>query len=194
MARALHLMTWTAVVVAMCSAQSRTVAAPLRAVDLDGTPFDLARASEGATAAVFIFTAIECPISNRYAPEIQRIATAFRSRGVRTWLVFANSVDQPAAIRTHMTKFGLTLPALRDPAHDLVRLAGATISPEAAVLDRRGRVRYHGRIDDRWVEFGRDRPAPTKRDLEDAIAAVLEGRPIPEPVTQAVGCYLSDFK
>jgi hypothetical protein len=179
-------------VVALLAGSGSTPA--LRVFDLDGAPFDLARASAGAAATVFIFTAIECPISNRYAPEIARIAAEFSTRGVKTWLVFANPADEAAAIRAHLQRFGLSIPALRDPSHELVRLAGAMMSPEAAVFDSRGRVAYHGRIDDRWVEFGRDRPAPTRRDLVEALTAVLSGRAVAEPVTQAVGCYLADFR
>ena len=176
------------------TAITRPAAAPIAVVDLDGAPFDLARATAGAAASVFIFTAIECPISNRYAPEMQRIAAEFAGRGVRTWLVFADPGDRPDAIRAHLRQFALSIPALRDPSHDLVRLAGAMISPEAAVFDRRGRVMYHGRIDDRWVDFGRDRPAPTRRDLVEALSALVDGRPVAEPVTQAIGCYLADFR
>jgi hypothetical protein len=194
MTRTLWTAALAAILAGLPAAQSRPVAGAFAVVDLDGLPFDLARATAGAAASVFIFTAIECPISNRYAPEIRRIASEFSSRGVRTWLVFANPADQPSPIRAHLRKFDLSIPALRDPSHELVRLAGAMISPEAAVFDSRGRVAYHGRIDDRWVEFGRDRPSPTRRDLAEALTSVLAGRAVAEPVTQAVGCYLSDFR
>jgi hypothetical protein len=194
MTRALCTAALGCLLAAATAAQNRPAVAMPGVLDLDDAPFDVARATAGAAASVFIFTAIECPISSRYAPEIRRIAAEFAARGVRTWLVFANPADNAAAIRAHLRRFELSLPALRDPSHELVRRAGAMISPEAAVFDPRGRVAYHGRIDDRWVEFGRDRPTPTRRDLVDALTAVLAGRPVAEPVTQAVGCYLADFR
>ena len=66
--------------------------------------------------------------------------------------------------------------ALRDPAHALVKFTEATITPEAAVVAD-GRVVYRGRIDDRYVDLGVERPSPTQRDLADALTAVLAGKP-----------------
>jgi hypothetical protein len=93
-----------------------------------------------------------------------------------------------------MRAFGLagTIEALRDPRHALVRRVQASVTPEAAVVVE-GTVRYRGRIDDRYVELGRERPAPTTHDLEDALTAVLSGRPVARPTTQAVGCFIADF-
>jgi hypothetical protein len=52
---------------------------------------------------------------------------------------------------------------------------------------------YLGRIDDRYVNIGLERPAATRHDLQDALTAVLSGARISEPTTQAVGCYIADF-
>ena len=82
--------------------------------------------------------------------------------------------------------------ALRDPKHALVAAVGATITPEAVVWAQ-SRVQYRGRIDDRYVDLGVERPAATTHDLADALTAVVAGRPVPNPETQAVGCYIADF-
>jgi hypothetical protein len=76
----------------------------------------------------------------------------------------------------------------------LVKRAEATISPQAAVFDHTGRLVYSGRIDDRYVSFGKARPSPQTHDLENAIAATLEGKNVAEPRTHSVGCYLADVK
>jgi hypothetical protein len=53
---------------------------------------------------------------------------------------------------------------------------------------------YRGRIDDRYVAFGKARPAPTRRDLEETLDALLEGK-LPEPVTTtAIGCFIADLE
>ena len=161
-------------------------------VDLDNRAVDPFQLTAGARAAVFIFTATDCPISNRYAPEIQRLYHAYADKGVRFFLVYPNPADTPALIREHMKSFGYPAEALRDPKQSLAKAAQATIAPEAAVFVG-NRLKYHGRIDDRFVELGVDRPAPTVHDLDEAIAAVLAGKPVAHPVTQAVGCYLADY-
>jgi hypothetical protein len=96
-------------------------------------------------------------------------------------------------IREHVKKFGYAIEWQRDPGLDLVRRTGVTVTPEVAVIDAGGRMVYRGRIDDRYIDFGRDRPQPTERDLERALDAVVAGRPVPVAQTHAVGCYLSDL-
>ena len=142
---------------------------------------------------VLIFTSVDCPVSSRYAPEIRRLHERFAADGVRFSLVFANPHDTPAAVRDHVKAFGYRLEVIVDPRQDLVKRTGATVTPEAAVFDRRGRLVYRGRIDDRYVDLGVDRQTPTTHDLEDAVAATLAGRPVVNPITRAVGCYLADF-
>ena len=144
-------------------------------------------------AHVLIFVTIECPISNRYAPELRRLADEFAPRGIDFTLVFANPADTQQAIDAHLARFGSRIPAVRDPNQELVRQTGVTIAPEAAVLDPAGRVVYRGRIDDRYVSFGVDRPEPTQRDLRDALSAVVTGAPVKVRETQAIGCVLADF-
>ena len=170
---------------------------PLLAVlvqSLTGAPVDALQAPEGSKAIVFLFTSTDCPISNRYAPEVRRIAETFASKGVTFRLVYPNPAENAAAIREHMSAFayGGATAALRDPAHALVKFVGATVTPEAAVYAG-GRIVYRGRIDDRHVDLGVERPAATTRDLADALAAVVAGKAVAHPTTQAVGCFIADF-
>ena len=75
------------------------------------------------------------------------------------------------------------------------RLAGATTTPEAAVFVRHATeptLVYRGRIDDRYVDIGRTRPAPTRHDLDEVIAAIRSGRTPALRSTPAVGCLIAD--
>jgi ribosomal protein L35AE/L33A len=184
------------VLVAMVVAVALSQAAPpVRVQLLDGpSSADPFSAPAGVKAIVFLFTSTECPISNRYAPELRRLAATFVPQGVLFRLVYPNPAEDTTAIREHMAAFSYAgaTQALRDPKHALVKFVGATITPEAAVYAG-GRVQYRGRIDNRYVDFGVDRPAATEHDLHDAIAAVLAGKPVPHPETQPVGCYIADF-
>jgi len=149
----------------------------------------------GALAmTVLIFVSIDCPVSNRYAPEIKRLHDEFTARGVRFRLVYPNPIDDEAAIGKHLRDFGYPSIAARDRDRSLVKMAGATITPEAAVFDARQRLVYRGRIDDRFVELSRERPAATQHDLRNALTAVLAGKPVSPSQTQAVGCFIADMK
>jgi hypothetical protein len=161
-------------------------------VDLDGRAVDpLAVPVSGAH--VLVFTTTDCPISNRYAPEVARLAAAYAARGVRFWVVYPVPGDTPDKIRAHVSQFGLDLPIVRDTAFALVRRTGVSVTPEVAVFDARGDMVYRGRVDDRYVDFGVDRPAPTTRDLDQALANLLAGKPVEPKTSRAVGCILSDL-
>jgi len=148
-----------------------------------------------AQTSVLIFVSTECPVSNRYAPDIQRLYKEFAPKGVRFQLVYPNPADDRAAIDKHLKEYGYPASiAMRDANHALVKKAQATITPEAAVFDRAGSLVYRGRIDDRVVELGRERPAATASDLRDALTAVLSGKPVNPARTQAVGCFIADMR
>jgi len=165
-----------------------------RLYDSNNQLVDPFRTPPGTTATVFLFTSSDCPVSNRYAPEFRRLYEAFGPRGVRFWLVYPNPADSPAIVRQHLVDFAYPMSALRDPEHLLVKRMKASVTPEAAVFDTRGRLTYRGRIDDRYARLGLERPAPTRHDLDDALTSTLAGKPVAQPVTQAVGCFIADLR
>jgi hypothetical protein len=186
---------WLAAValLAALGASPRGAAAPVQLEALDGRLVDPFHMSAGASFAVFVFVSVECPISNRYAPEIGRLHDAFAASGVSLYLVYPNPAESTAAIRDHLKAYNYPVDGLRDPHHLLVKQAGISITPEAAVYARDGRLIYRGRIDDRYVSLGVERPAATRRDLFEALTDSLAGHPVRESRTAAVGCYVSDF-
>jgi hypothetical protein len=52
---------------------------------------------------------------------------------------------------------------------------------------------YRGRIDDRHVDFGRSRPEATTHDLDHALDELLDGHPVSNPRTRAIGCYIGEL-
>src|SRR5580698_613336 len=87
---------------------------------------------------VFVFVRTDCPITNRYAPELRRIATEFQGRHVAFYLVYPDPDTNKRAIENHMAEFGFPGTPMRDPDHTLEKRAHATIAPEAAVFDPAG--------------------------------------------------------
>jgi Redoxin len=143
---------------------------------------------------VFVFLRTDCPLANRYAPELNRLAAEFSSRPVDFWLVYSDADESGAAILHHTGEYRLPGTALLDRTHELARRAQATISPQAAVFDAEGHLRYSGRIDDRAATLGTFRSVAGQHDLEEAITATLAHKPVPHARTPAVGCYLADVK
>ena len=144
-------------------------------------------------ASVFLFMRSDCPIANRYAPELRRLHEAFSPRGVRFWLVYVDPSEEAGSIQRHAEEYQVPGEILRDSGHRLVRLTGARVTPEAAVFDAGGRLVYRGRIDDRYPDFGKARAKPNRRDLMLALESVLQGETVAEPETRAVGCFIADL-
>jgi len=149
-------------------------------------------ADTGQKAIVLFFVMHECPVANGYAPEIVRIKSEYSAKGLRGFVVYVESDLTPEQARQHARDYGYKSGALLDPQHLLVRAAGATVSPEAAVLSPAGEVLYRGRIDDRVADFGKHRVEPTRRDLRLALDAILAGKPVRTRLTKAVGCYIPE--
>jgi hypothetical protein len=147
--------------------------------------------SSAGKVVVLIFVRTDCPVSNRYAPEIQRISAEHASDAA-FWLVYPDKRESSGEIQKHDREYHYALPVLRDAHRELIQRSEVTVTPEAAVFNAKGRLVYHGRIDNWFEDFGRARPAPTTHELEDAIAAAVSGRPASLPSVNAVGCYLSD--
>jgi hypothetical protein len=157
--------------------------------DIDGRTWTPLAPRPGAVHLVFVL-GTDCPVSNRYAPEIDRIVASYARRGVRTWFVYPDAATE-AAVRANLKAYhaGVTVPSVLDRDQQLTSAMGATITPEVVVYTDRGRV-YRGRIDNLYVTLGQARRQATEHDLRNALDAVLAGRPVPRPETQAVGCFV----
>jgi peroxiredoxin len=145
----------------------------------------------GEKAVLLFFVTTDCPVANSYVPEMNRIHDAYAPRGVRVFAVQADTTIPDAAVARYARDYRYGFPLLLDPRQVLVRLANATITPQAAVLSPDGKVLYLGRIDNRVADFGQQRFQATEQDLREALDAVLAGKPVPHPFTKSIGCAIN---
>ena len=164
---------------------------------VDGRPL---KPFEPAGAAnVIVFIATDCPISNSYAPEIQRVCQEYGARGVGCSLMYED-VDMGSTatrldneVRRHLQEYRYAdISAAVDRSRTIAKHAKASVTPQAVVIDRAGKIRYRGRIDNFYAALGQPRRQVTERDLRNALDAVLSGRPVPKVETEALGCYIVD--
>jgi AhpC/TSA family len=156
--------------------------------DLDGHAMDPFHRAAGKIV-VLVFVRTDCPISNRYAPTIQSMSAHYATH-TAFYLVYPIKSETTAQIREHTKAYGYHLPILRDPDYALVKRAQVQVTPEAAVFSPDGRLLYHGRIDDWYVDFARARSSPTTHDLSAALDAAVADKPVPAASAPAVGCFL----
>jgi thiol-disulfide isomerase/thioredoxin len=185
---ALRTFLWIVPFLALGSTTSGQVQFALR--DVNGVEH---RQSEWTSkrAIVLFFKTTECPISNSYIPEMNRLQKEYVARGVAFYAIEADTTVTDNDVRRHAKEFGFTFPVLIDRRQTLVRLSGATATPEVAVLSNAGKVLYLGRIDNRVEDFDKRRNVVTEHDLKDALDAVLAGKAAPKTKTRAVGCAIN---
>ena len=162
-------------------------------VSLNGVPVNPLELNRGKVD-VFVFVRTDCPICNRYAPVIQGLDAKYQGRNVKFWLVFPDPSISVTAVRQYLRTYGYHCGVLLDPHHFLVKRTGVQITPEAAVISATGTEIYHGRIDNRYVDYSTLRRSPTVHDLDSAIQGALAGKEGRERSTSAVGCFISDLQ
>jgi peroxiredoxin/mono/diheme cytochrome c family protein len=138
---------------------------------------------------VIAFLGAECPLASLYAPRLAELARAYEKKGVAFFGVDSNQQDAPSAMSRFAQEHDLPFPFLKDVGNKLADRLGVDRTPEVFVLDAGRTIRYRGQVDDQYG-FGVHRPAPGRRDLADALDALLTGRPIATPRTEAVGCRI----
>jgi hypothetical protein len=141
-------------------------------------------------ATVFIFVATDCPNSNTYAPVLAHLHREYSPRGVAFFNVYSDPAETSSTVGKHDADYQTPFRALLDPHQKLARETAARSTPEAVVLGPDGRQLYRGRIDNRFVEPGKTRYQPTESDLQEALDAILQGKPAPHPVTRTIGCAI----
>ena len=145
----------------------------------------------GHKAVVLFFATTDCPIANSYVPEMNRIHDAYAPRSVLFYAVQTDLTIPEADVAKYARDFRYTYPLLLDTKQQLIRWTGASITPQAAILAPDGKLLYLGRVDDRVVDFGKQRLQPTVTDLRDSLEAVLAGKPVPHAATKSVGCAIT---
>ena len=157
--------------------------------DLGGSLLNLFE--PGSAANVLFFITSDCPISNGYAPEVQKLCAEYERRGVQCTLLYEDvGIDRRSA-QKHLDDFRYRgISAAIDADRKIANHANATVTPQAVVVDSKGEIRYRGRINNFYAGLGKPRQRVTQHDLADALNAVLTGKPVPNPETETFGCYI----
>lgn len=179
-----------AIVLLVASVLSVNAAELARVVDTTGQAHEPLKSTAARKATVVIFTLTDCPIANAFAPEINRLVADYSTKGVGFYLAHVDCDLTAADARKHAADFAFRCPVLLDSQHALVKALGATRTPQAFLLDAAGKTVYHGRINNLFADYGTRRQVVTQHDLRDALDAVLAGKPVPQPVTEAIGCHI----
>jgi len=153
---------------------------------IDGKPFSLADATKSNSLVVVMFISTQCPYSNAYNDRMRDMAAAYAKKGVQFVGVNSNKTETVQDAVDHAKKHGHTFTIVKDPDNKVADLYDASHTPEVYVVDKAGKLRYHGRID----ENSDDASKVTSPDLKNALDALLGGQTVAKAETKAFGCSI----
>lgn len=146
---------------------------------------------EGRSKGVVVITlSVDCPLSNKVLPEIQRLEARFGPAGFQFIHLYPNTDETDDAVQAHRREFSPGNTAARDPKGEWTRRFELSVTPQALVVTPDGGLIYRGRIHDQFLSFGTGRPAPTRHDLEEALAEFLDSGNAAGKTTKAIGCRI----
>ncbi len=143
----------------------------------------------GKAGTLVIFTCNHCPFAKGWEQRIADIGNSYSKKGIGVILINANdpakySEDGWTEMQARAQARGLQIPYVVDETSAVARAFGASVTPEAFLFDRAGKLAYHGTVDDNHQDAGKVQ----KRFLTDALDAVVAGKPPALPETKSLGC------
>jgi hypothetical protein len=141
-------------------------------------------------AYVFVFTSTQCPLVRRTMPKLVELHNRFAIRDVQFVVVNVGPEDTIRDMAAQAIDFEAPFVFVKDADLSCAHALGAERTPEVIVLNAERKLVYRGRIDDQ-LRLGGTRPEPTRRDLEEALQEVLDGRAVTVAETPVDGCPIT---
>ncbi len=147
-----------------------------------------------AKGFIIIFTCNTCPVSKRNEARILALDKKYKGLG---YPVIAINPNNPAVqpgdsfelMKVRAKEKGFTFPYLFDDGQKIYPQYGASATPHTFILQKEKEgliVKYIGGIDD----SSRNESAVKTKFVENAVDALLEGKPIEITKTRAIGCSI----
>ena len=147
---------------------------------------------KNAKASVLIFIGVDCPISNRLAPEMGRITAQYGAKGITFYFVYPDKSTKAEEALKHCKDYSLEGVCVIDKEHALVKAAKARVTPQVAIFLPMGELAYTGRINNLFSDHNRPKDVPTKNELRTALADIVAGRKVSVVSVPAIGCGIQN--
>ncbi len=142
--------------------------------------------------SVNFFLLDECKISINMTAEMKTIFESYTSEQFSFKAYFPNLASNEESIVSFKEDYQLPFECVSDYQKIRSKLLGATVAPEVVVYDEvKKEILYRGRIDNSYFEVGNRRRVITKRDLHEALSAILTDQAIIQKETEAIGCFIN---
>ena len=165
-------------------------AAKTKMKNVDGKMLSIADVA-GKSGTLVVFTCNHCPFAKDWEQRIVELGNTYAAKGIGVILVNANDPKMHAddgyeEMQARAKSRGMKVPYVVDDTSGVARAFGASVTPEAFLFDKSGKLAYHGTIDDNRQEPDK----VTARYLKDALDAVVAGKKPAVPETKGLGCSI----
>jgi hypothetical protein len=156
--------------------------------NVDGKEITIA-SSAGRKGTLVFFICNHCPWVKAWQSRIAEVGNAAVGRGIGVIAINANDPDAyPEDAYDNMIQrakdAGYHFAYAMDGTSNVARAFGASHTPEAFLFDAKGKLVYHGAIDDNAQHADEVK----SHWLADAVTAVAAGKDVPTAQTKALGC------
>lgn len=140
---------------------------------------------------VVMFLCNHCPYVQAVEDRIIALRKEFAGRPVQLVGICSNDPtdypdDSPASLAERWRSKDYGFPYLIDATQQVARAFGAVCTPDIYVYGPGRQLAYHGRIDDSW----KDPEKVTRRELAEAVEALLAGREPAADQKPTIGCSI----
>jgi peroxiredoxin len=142
-------------------------------------------------ALVVMFICGHCPYVKAIEDRLAALFREFENQGAAFVGICSNDAgenaeDQPHELLQRWRAKNLGFPYLIDESQSVAKAFGAVCTPDLYVYDRDRILRYRGRLDDSW----RKPEKVQRRELAEALMAILSGRPVQTLQNPSMGCSI----
>lgn len=161
--------------------------------NVDGNAVALADFTK-AKGYIVVFTCNHCPFSIKYEDRIIALDRKYKSKGYPVIAINSNDATQHAeddfaGMQKRAKDKSFTFPYLHDETQAIATAYGAARTPHVYILQREtagNMVKYIGAIDDN----SDNAKAVKEKYVENAVDALLAGKPVSPDFTKAIGCTI----
>ena len=143
-------------------------------------------ASFAGKIGVFVLADTQCPCVQAVEERLKNLSKRYGKNGVRVVYVFSKPGERALDVARFMQNHQIPFPAVVDRDQRLLKMLDGKCSSEIYVTDKKGVLRYHGRVDDSTFAP----KAVKKRDLERAIVQISRNQKVTKPEVPAMGCAI----
>lgn len=141
-------------------------------------------------AAVFIFLAPDCPLSQNYTLALNKLQEQFKNDSVFFCGIIPGNYVAIRDVEAFVSNYKIDFKVLMDRDLILTGYLRATKTPEVVAANASGEVIYRGAIDDWAIDLGSHRAIVSQHYLADALNALHTNSLIKIRETKPVGCFI----